>query len=72
MAWLKIPADRRFFRIRQIGRGDIAEMKLKTQDYNDLTVVELQGELTADFVDMLKNTMTEHCCQKESLALCSI
>ena len=55
-----------FFRIRQIGSGDITEMKLKTQDYNDLTVVELQGELTADFVEMLKNTMTEHCCQKEA------
>jgi len=33
-------------------------MKLKTQDYNDLTVVELQGELTGDFVETLKNTMT--------------
>jgi anti-anti-sigma factor len=30
-------------------------MKIKTQDYEDLTVIELQGELTGDFVDMLKN-----------------
>jgi anti-sigma B factor antagonist len=34
-------------------------MKFKTQDYNDLTVVELQGELTADFVDMFTNKMNE-------------
>jgi anti-sigma B factor antagonist len=34
-------------------------MKIKTQDYNDLTVVELHGELTVDFVDMLKNTMND-------------
>ena len=40
-------------------------MKLKTQDYNDLTVVELQGELTVDFVDMLKNTMSEIVARKK-------
>jgi len=40
-------------------------MKLKTQDYNDLTVVELQGELTGDFVETLKNTMTNIISKKK-------
>lgn len=40
-------------------------MKFKTQDYNDLTVVELQGELTGDFVEMLKNTMTNIISKKK-------
>jgi anti-sigma B factor antagonist len=40
-------------------------MKLKTQDYNDLTVVELQGELAVDVVDMLKNTMSELVAKKK-------
>lgn len=30
-------------------------MRIKTQDYNDVTVMELQGELTADFVEMFRN-----------------
>ena len=34
-------------------------MKIKTQDYNDVTVVELQGELDGEFTEMLKNTITE-------------
>jgi anti-sigma B factor antagonist len=34
-------------------------MKIKTQDYNDLTVVELQGELSAEFINMFKNTVTD-------------
>ena len=34
-------------------------MKLKVQDYNDVTVVELQGELDVDFAELLKNTITE-------------
>ena len=34
-------------------------MKIKTQDYNDITVVKLQGELDSDFTDMLQNTITE-------------
>ena len=33
-------------------------MKMKTQDYNDVTVVELQGELTSDFVETFTNTCT--------------
>jgi len=34
-------------------------MRIKTQDYNDITVVELQGELDGDFTEMLKDTITD-------------
>jgi anti-sigma B factor antagonist len=34
-------------------------MKIKTQDYNDVTVVELQGELDSDFTEMLKDSITK-------------
>lgn len=34
-------------------------MKIETQDYNDVTVIELQGELDADFTEMLRNTITD-------------
>ncbi len=34
-------------------------MKLKIQDYNDVTVVELQGELDVDFAELFKNAITE-------------
>ena len=34
-------------------------MKIRTQDYNDVTVVELQGELDGDFTDQLQNTITD-------------
>lgn len=34
-------------------------MKIKTQDYNDVTVVQLQGEMDEDFVDLFQNTITE-------------
>jgi anti-anti-sigma factor len=40
-------------------------MKLKTQDYSDLTVVELQGELTVDFIDMLKNVTSDLVAKKK-------
>ncbi len=33
-------------------------MKIKVQDYNEVTVVELQGELDGDFVEMLEDTIT--------------
>jgi len=33
-------------------------MKIRTQDYNGVTVVELQGELDADFTEMLQDTIT--------------
>ena len=32
-------------------------MRIKTQDYNDVTVIELQGEICADFVETLKSTI---------------
>ncbi len=34
-------------------------MKIQVQDYNEVTVVELQGELDGDFVEMLENTITD-------------
>jgi anti-sigma B factor antagonist len=33
-------------------------MRIKTQDYNDVTVVELQGELDGDFTEPLQETIT--------------
>ena len=34
-------------------------MKVSTQDYNDITVVELQGDLDSDSVELLKNKITD-------------
>ena len=34
-------------------------MKVKIQDYNDVTVVELQGELDGDAAELLQSTVTE-------------
>ncbi|MHC4640773.1 MAG: STAS domain-containing protein [Planctomycetota bacterium] len=34
-------------------------MRIRTQDYNNVTVVELQGELDGDFAQMLKNTIND-------------
>ncbi len=34
-------------------------MKIKTQDYNDVTVVEMQGELDSETVDQFEKTITE-------------
>lgn len=34
-------------------------MKLKTQDYNDVTILELQGDLDIDAVEQLNSTVTE-------------
>ena len=34
-------------------------MKIKKQDYNDVTVVELQGELDGDAVESFKNTIVD-------------
>ncbi len=34
-------------------------MKLKIQDYNDVTVVELHGDLDADVVELFQNAITE-------------
>ncbi len=33
-------------------------MKIKVQDYNDVTVVELQGELDGDVDEMYQNTIS--------------
>jgi anti-sigma B factor antagonist len=34
-------------------------MRIRTQDYDSITVVELQGELDADFTEQLQNTITD-------------
>jgi len=34
-------------------------MKINRQDYNDVTVVELQGELDGDFAELFRSTITE-------------
>ena len=34
-------------------------MKIKKQDYNDVTVVELQGELDSDVVELFKNNIVD-------------
>jgi anti-anti-sigma factor len=34
-------------------------MRIKRQDYKDVTVVELQGELDGDFTELLENNVTE-------------
>jgi anti-anti-sigma factor len=34
-------------------------MKAKTQDYGNVTVVELQGELDADFADQFQNIIVD-------------
>jgi anti-anti-sigma factor len=33
-------------------------MKIKTQDYNDVTVVELRGEMDSDSAEFFQNTIT--------------
>ncbi|MHC4206368.1 MAG: STAS domain-containing protein [Planctomycetota bacterium] len=33
-------------------------MKVKIQDYNDVTVVELQGELDGDFTELFQHTIS--------------
>ena len=34
-------------------------MKINTQDYNDVTVVELQGELNGDFTEVFQKTISD-------------
>jgi anti-sigma B factor antagonist len=34
-------------------------MKINRQDYNEVTVVELQGELDGDFAELFRSTITE-------------
>lgn len=33
-------------------------MRIRTQDYNDVTIVELQGDLDADLTELLQNEIT--------------
>jgi len=33
-------------------------MRIKTQDYNDITVVELQGELDGEFTELFQDTIS--------------
>jgi anti-sigma B factor antagonist len=33
-------------------------MRVRTQDYNGVTVVEMQGELDSDFIGLLQDTIT--------------
>ena len=40
-------------------------MKIKIQDYNDVTVVELQGELDSDDSELLKKTIEEVIAQNK-------
>jgi anti-sigma B factor antagonist len=34
-------------------------MRIKTQDYNDVTVVELQGDLDSDFAELFQQTVSD-------------
>ncbi len=34
-------------------------MRIRTQDYSNVTVIELQGELDADSAELLKNNITD-------------
>jgi anti-anti-sigma factor len=34
-------------------------MRISTQSYHDVTVIELQGEVEGEFADALKNTITD-------------
>lgn len=40
-------------------------MKVRVQDYNDVTVVEFQGELDGDVVEMFQNTITDTISKRE-------
>ena len=41
-------------------------MKIKKQDYNDVTVIELQGELDSDVTELFKNTITSVIAQRKT------
>jgi len=41
-------------------------MKISTQDYNNISVVELQGEIDADIADALKNIVTDMVSRKRA------
>lgn len=41
-------------------------MRIETQDYKDVAVVELQGELDGDFTELLRNTITDIIAKQKS------
>lgn len=41
-------------------------MKINTQDYNDVTVAEIQGELDGDIGEMFRRTITEIIAKRRS------
>jgi len=41
-------------------------MKIKTQNYNDVAVVELQGDLDGDSTEMFQNTITDIISQQRT------
>ena len=45
-------------RIRRNSGWNVDKMKIQTQNYNDITVVELQGEFSAEFVKPFQETVT--------------
>ncbi len=50
-------------------------MKVKTQDYNDVTVVELQGELDSDFAELFQSTVTDIIAKRKAgvvLDMCGV
>ena len=44
-------------------------MKLKIQDYNDVTVVELQGDLDADVVELFQNEITDIVTNRQTVVV---
>ena len=34
-------------------------MRIRTQDYNDVTVIEMQGEMDGDVAELLQNTIAD-------------
>lgn len=43
-------------------------MKIKTQDYNNVTVVEIKGELESDYIEMFKNNISTLVEQKKRVS----
>jgi anti-anti-sigma factor len=41
-------------------------MRIETQDYKDVAVLELQGELDGDFADLLRDTITDIITKRKS------
>lgn len=41
-------------------------MKVKIQDYNDVTVIELQGELDGDVTELFRNTIADVVAKRQA------